>query len=47
MTRIIHVVGVIIYNEEGNILCAQRSLNMTLPGYWEFPSGKIELGEIP
>ncbi|MGN7386147.1 (deoxy)nucleoside triphosphate pyrophosphohydrolase [Sporosarcina sp. SAFN-015] len=47
MTKIVHVVGAIIHNEEGNILCAQRSASMTLPGYWEFPGGKIEPGEIP
>lgn len=47
MAKIIHVVGAVIYNEEGNILCARRSENMSLPGYWEFPGGKIELGETP
>ncbi|MFC5601858.1 (deoxy)nucleoside triphosphate pyrophosphohydrolase [Sporosarcina koreensis] len=47
MPKIVHVVGAIIHNEEGNILCARRSSNMTFPGYWEFPGGKIEPGERP
>ncbi|BAQ11115.1 NTP pyrophosphohydrolase [Bacillus sp. OxB-1] len=43
--RNIHVVGAIIHNENREILCALRSSSMTLPGYWEFPGGKIEAGE--
>lgn len=29
------------------VLCAQRSDTMPLPGFWEFPGGKIEKGESP
>lgn len=29
----------------GKVLCAQRSEAMPLPGFWEFPGGKIERGE--
>lgn len=29
------------------ILAAQRSSTMSLPGMWEFPGGKIEVGETP
>ncbi len=29
------------------VLCTQRSTTMTLPGLWEFPGGKIEVGESP
>ncbi|MBD7983999.1 (deoxy)nucleoside triphosphate pyrophosphohydrolase [Sporosarcina sp. Sa2YVA2] len=47
MNKPIHVVGAVIHNNEGYILCALRSENMTLPGYWEFPGGKIEKGETP
>ena len=47
MTKTIHVVGAVIYNDKGDILCARRSENMSLPGYWEFPGGKIEAGETP
>ena len=41
----VHVVGAIIENEAGEFLCALRSQEMTLPNYWEFPGGKIEIGE--
>ena len=32
---------------DGKVLCAQRSDEMSLPGHWEFPGGKIEKGETP
>ena len=35
----------IILNHKGQILITQRSANMSLPLKWEFPGGKIELGE--
>ncbi|MFG0217117.1 (deoxy)nucleoside triphosphate pyrophosphohydrolase [Brevibacillus porteri] len=41
----VDVVGAVITNEEGKILCALRSQQMSLPGMWEFPGGKIEQGE--
>jgi 8-oxo-dGTP diphosphatase len=43
--KTVHVVGAIIENETGKILCALRGPEMTLPNYWEFPGGKIEEGE--
>ncbi|THB75083.1 MAG: Nudix family hydrolase [Gammaproteobacteria bacterium] len=44
--RQIHVVAAVIRNGYGKILLAQRSLNCPhLPGYWEFPGGKVEEGE--
>lgn len=43
----IDVVGAVITNERGEILCAQRSAQMAQPGLWEFPGGKIEPGERP
>ncbi|QNK90377.1 (deoxy)nucleoside triphosphate pyrophosphohydrolase [Sporosarcina sp. resist] len=45
MKKIVHVVGAIIENETGKILCALRGPEMTLPNFWEFPGGKIEEGE--
>lgn len=30
---------------DGKVLCAQRSAGMDLSGLWEFPGGKIEIGE--
>ncbi|TCP54629.1 8-oxo-dGTP diphosphatase [Tumebacillus sp. BK434] len=43
----VDVVGAIIVNEKKEVLCALRSQNMSLPGLWEFPGGKIEEGEDP
>ncbi|WP_188455680.1 (deoxy)nucleoside triphosphate pyrophosphohydrolase [Virgibacillus oceani] len=40
----IHVVGAVIINNN-KILCAQRGQTKTLSQKWEFPGGKIELGE--
>ncbi|GEK33888.1 (deoxy)nucleoside triphosphate pyrophosphohydrolase [Kurthia sibirica] len=45
MKKKIHVVGAIIKNSKNEIFAAQRNLKMTLGGYWEFPGGKIEIGE--
>src|SRR5574344_1247351 len=42
---IIDVVAAIIRNDEGKILIAQRNLKKSQGGLWEFPGGKIELGE--
>lgn len=45
MKKNVHVVGAIILNENNEIFCAQRSPEMSLPNLWEFPGGKIEVGE--
>lgn len=45
--RTIDVVGAVLMNEKGEILCALRSQKMSSPGVWEFPGGKIEAGETP
>lgn len=47
MKKSVHVVGAIIENEKNEIFCALRSPDMSLPNYWEFPGGKIEIGETP
>ncbi len=48
MNKPIHVVAAVIRNGYGQILLAQRSPNCPhLPGYWEFPGGKVEEGETP
>lgn len=47
MKKSVHVVGAIIENEKGEIFCALRGPEMSLPNYWEFPGGKIENGETP
>ncbi|PWK15973.1 (deoxy)nucleoside triphosphate pyrophosphohydrolase [Tumebacillus permanentifrigoris] len=47
MKKTVDVVGAVIRNEKNEVLCALRSQNMSLPGLWEFPGGKIEPGETP
>lgn len=42
----IYVVGAIITSGK-KILCAQRGMDKSLPGLWEFPGGKIEETETP
>lgn len=46
MKKQINVVGAIIVRD-GLVLAAKRGPDMALPGFWEFPGGKIELGETP
>ncbi|HYF94304.1 MAG TPA: 8-oxo-dGTP diphosphatase MutT [Symbiobacteriaceae bacterium] len=43
----VDVVGAVIRNDAGEILCALRSAAMSMAGLWEFPGGKIEPGEAP
>lgn len=45
MKKHIHVVGAIIENDKNEIFCALRNPHMVLANYWEFPGGKIEVGE--
>ena len=44
MTQVI-VVAAIVINEHNEILIAQRTANQSFSGYWEFPGGKVEVGE--
>jgi 8-oxo-dGTP diphosphatase len=44
--KIIPVVCAII-EQDNLVLCALRSEQMSLPGKWEFPGGKLELNELP
>lgn len=44
--RHIHVACAII-ERDGYVLAAQRSAIMSLPLKWEFPGGKIDMGETP
>lgn len=45
--KIVYVVAGALINNEGQVLMAQRPEGKNLAGYWEFPGGKIELGETP
>lgn len=44
MKKHINVVGAVIVRD-GAVLCAKRGPGGHLEGMWEFPGGKIELGE--
>lgn len=46
MKKRINVTGAVLIRDN-KILAAQRGPEMSLPGYWEFPGGKIEPGESP
>jgi 8-oxo-dGTP diphosphatase len=37
----------LIFREDGALLIARRPPHAWMPGYWEFPGGKIEDGETP
>jgi len=45
MSRRIEVVGAVIV-DRGRVLCTQRGTG-SLAGCWEFPGGKVEIGESP
>ena len=46
MTKQIDVVGAVIVRD-GRILCARRGAGGAQAGLWEFPGGKVEVGESP
>ncbi|MFL2832125.1 MAG: (deoxy)nucleoside triphosphate pyrophosphohydrolase [Coraliomargaritaceae bacterium] len=46
MKNLFDVVGAVILRD-GNVLCARRGPDGSLPGLWEFPGGKIEADESP
>ncbi|WJY71822.1 CTP pyrophosphohydrolase [Corynebacterium auriscanis] len=46
LSKRIEVVGA-VFVQDGKILACKRGETMSLPGYWEFPGGKIEEGESP
>jgi 8-oxo-dGTP diphosphatase len=43
----IDVAAAVIKNSQGKVLLAQRAEPIDLKGLWEFPGGKIEVGETP
>ncbi|SET11073.1 8-oxo-dGTP diphosphatase [Natronincola peptidivorans] len=43
----IEVAAAIIVDQEGRILIAKRKEGQKRGGLWEFPGGKIEVGETP
>lgn len=47
MTRLVLVVAAAFVDAQSRVLIAQRPLNKQLGGLWEFPGGKVEVGERP
>ena len=41
------VVSIALINEANEILLSKRPNNKHLAGFWEFPGGKVETGEMP
>ena len=41
------VVSLALINDADEILLSKRPKNKHLAGFWEFPGGKVETGEIP
>lgn len=46
MKKRINVTGAVLIDGD-KVLAARRGPGKALPGYWEFPGGKIEPGETP
>ncbi len=44
---LVWVVAAALINQDGKMLIAQRPEGKPLPGVWELPGGKMELGESP
>jgi len=47
VTRLVLVVAAAFVDPQSRILIAQRPPNKQLGGLWEFPGGKVEVGERP
>jgi 8-oxo-dGTP diphosphatase len=43
----VEVAAAVIERADGAVLLAQRPIGKVYAGYWEFPGGKVEAGEIP
>lgn len=47
MTKITEVAAAVIERPDGTFLLACRPQGKPYPGFWEFPGGKVEPGEVP
>jgi len=46
-TKIVEVAAAVLQKPDGSFLLAQRPADKIWAGYWEFPGGKVEVGETP
>jgi 8-oxo-dGTP diphosphatase len=44
---VVDVAAAVIQRPDGSFLLGQRAAETFYPGYWEFPGGKVEVGETP
>jgi 8-oxo-dGTP diphosphatase len=47
VTKRVEVAAAVITRPDGAFLLGQRAPDTFYPGYWEFPGGKVEIGETP
>ena len=47
MTKIVLVVACALIDTDGRVLICKRPQGKSLAGLWEFPGGKVEVGETP
>src|SRR6201996_2221218 len=47
VSKLLLVVACALVDADGRVLIAQRPEGKQLAGLWEFPGGKLELGETP
>lgn len=45
--KVVLVSAVALIDKEGRVLLAQRPEGKSMAGLWEFPGGKVEVGETP
>lgn len=45
--KLVLVVACALVDADGRVLLAQRPAGKSMAGLWEFPGGKVELGETP
>ena len=45
--KVVLVAAVALIDPDGRVLLAQRPEGKAMAGLWEFPGGKVELGETP
>ena len=47
LTKILLVAACALVDNDGRVLLAQRPEGKSMAGLWEFPGGKVEVGETP